>query len=45
MGAKDSCLTPFTSIYDITELDIDGVPRSLSLYASKILLIVNVASK
>jgi glutathione peroxidase len=34
-----------STAYDFTANDIDGQPRSLSEYAGKVLLVVNVASK
>jgi glutathione peroxidase len=34
-----------TTAYDFTAADLDGHPQSLSQYAGKVLLIVNVASK
>jgi glutathione peroxidase len=36
---------PVTTAYDFTANDIDGQPQSLSQYAGKVLLIVNVASR
>lgn len=42
---RDDCSNPFSSIYDITMLDIDGNPVKLSQYQGQVLIIVNVASK
>ena len=42
---RDDCSTPYTSVYDLTVLDMDGRPVSLNQYKGKVLIIVNVASK
>ena len=44
-GAKSSCITPYSSIYEIQALNIDNIWFNLNELKNKILLIVNVASR
>uniref|UniRef100_A0A7S0URV7 Glutathione peroxidase n=1 Tax=Polytomella parva TaxID=51329 RepID=A0A7S0URV7_9CHLO len=41
---KSQVMIPTQSLYNFTAIDIDGLPRSLSSYHNKVIIVVNVAS-
>lgn len=42
---RENCSTPFTSIFEMTLNNIDGIPIKLSCFRGKVIVVVNVASE